>query len=733
MSTPEVNPSADAIFRRGFSHHARGEHVIASAFYEWLMEVAPDDARSWHWYGVAKLEQGDAQAALNFISKAITLDASDATAFLNLGNCMQALNLHEQAVQVFEAALALREDYAQAALNMGNSFRSLKRYRQAQHAYELAISLRADYSSAHFNLGNLHAEMGDTDAALAAFDAAIRLNADVSDVWCNRGNLLKQVERFADALASYDEAIRLKPGDATVWSNRGLTRHELGDYENAIADYDQALLLRPAYVNALCNKGNSLRSLKRSDEAMQCYDDALQLEADNAQAHCNRGLLFRQLYETRKAMDCFDEAIRCNPSLAQAYSNRALMHKAVGDYEASMADQLKALEIDPLMADAHTNMGALYHDLNRIDEAIACHRKAIDISPNHPQANWNLSLDLILNGQMDEGWKLYEWRLHKLGKGMSHLHHGKPRWAPGQNIAGLTILLTHEQGFGDTLQFCRFALLLKQAGAHVWMEVPKTLHALLQSLDADIRLFDEDACSEPFDVWCPLLSLPMALSMQMDDIPTWQHYLGVDAGKAAEWEQRLHDSSVSQQATVVRGASHPHAGDGQAPAGWLLALTDTARDSGRRMRIGLCATGNPNHENTLNRDMPLNSLLQALPDCHDYVMLQKRISESEQVELDATALALTQWSGDLHDFSDTAALCSRMDLIISVDTSVAHLAAAIGCPTWILLPWVPDWRWMRERSDSPWYPTVRLFRQEALQDWSAPLQTVSEALESICP
>lgn len=702
VSDSDFKQWAEAVFRRGFAHHARGEHVAASAFYEWLMEIAPDDARSWHWYGVSQLEQGEPQAALNFISKAITLDATDATAFLNLGNCMQALDLHEQAVHVYEAALALRDDYAQAALNMGNSYRALKRFEQARHAYELAIQLRADYSSAHFNLGNLHAEAGNADAALDAFDRAIALNAVTSDVWCNRGNLLKQQGRLEQALESYDEALRLKSDDATLWSNRGLTRHEMGRFEQALSDYDKALELRPTYVNAYCNKGNSLRSLKRSSEAMACYDHALQLDANNAQAHCNRGLLLRELNEIGLAMNSFNEAIRCNPSLAQAYSNRALMHKASGDYDASMRDQLKALDIDPLMADAHTNMGALFHDLNRIEDAIACHRKAIALDPQHPQANWNLSLDLILDGQMEEGWKLYEWRLHKLGLGMSHLHHGKPRWNPEISPDGLTILLVHEQGFGDTLQFCRFALMLRQAGARVFMEAPLSLHAVLRSLSPNIQIFEDDGCYQSFDVWCPLLSLPMELKTRIDSIPNGEPYLSVDAVKAEAWEAKLR------------------------------ALTGLAPNDDRRMRVGICVSGNPNHENTANRDVPLKALLDALPDCHDYVMLQKRISENEQMELAATALTMTQWSEDLHDFSDTAALCSRLDLIISVDTSVAHLAAAIGRPTWILLPWVPDWRWMMDRTDSPWYPTVRLFRQQAMKDWADPLNSVGSALESLC-
>lgn len=722
--------TTDAIFRRGFAHHARGEFSIAAAFYEWLMEIEPDTARHYHWYGVIKLETGDAQAALNFISKSITLDASDATAFLNLGNCMQALDLHEQAVQVFGAALSLREDYAQAALNMGNSLRTLGRSGESRQAYDLAIRWQPDYASAWFNLANLLSECAHETEALEAYDRALQLNPAASDVWCNRGNLLKQMLRLTEALDSYDRALALKPADATVWSNRGLTLHEMSDFERALQSFDEALRLRSGYVNALCNRGNSLRMLNRLDEALECYDKALQMDSDHAQAHCNRGLLMRQWQRTDDAMQSFDEAIRCNPDMAEAYSNRALMHKTRLDFDASMRDQIRALELNPLLADAHSNLGSLFHDLNRIDEAIASHRKAVAINPQHPEANWNLSLDLILDGQMQEGWKLYEWRLHRPGKGMSHTHHDRPRWNPAEPLHGKTVLLTHEQGFGDTLQFCRYVPLLQAKGANVMMEAPLNLHAILATLSPSLRLFEEGACNEPFDVWCPVLSLPLAFDTTVDNIPNTGAYLSANAGKSDDWNDRL-QAATAADTRVRRTRRHPHPSEHPLTDA-LRALTVRAGNAARRMRIGLCVSGNPRHENTLNRDLPLHQLLAQLPDCHDYVLLQKRISDREKEELRNSGLTLTEWSDYLHDFSDTAALCSQMDLIISVDTSVAHLAAAIGCPTWILLPWVPDWRWLMNREDSPWYSSVRLFRQNALQDWQGPIEAVSAELEVIC-
>lgn len=700
----ETVPSADGllcdrIFKRAFSHHARGEHTVATALYEWLMELEPTAARAWHWYGVSRLEQGDAQAALNFISKAVTLDAADATIFLNLGNAMQSLGLHESAVQVYDAALALRPDYAQAALNCGNSLRSLRRFDAARRAYENAIQWRTGYGSAWFNLGNLLCDMGDVTAALSAYDTALTCSLSTADVWCNRGNLLKQAGRLAEALASYDTAIALKPDDATLWSNRGLTRHEMGEHAAAVADFEQALHLRPDYLNALCNKANSLRVLGEGDAAMAGYDAVLAQDPHHAQAHCNRGLLLRERKQLREAMAAFDASIRCNPELAQAYSNRALIHKTLGDYASALNDQTTALRLSPDFADAHTNLGALYHDLNRIEEAIVCHRQAIALSPQHPHANWNLSLDLILSGDMQEGWPLYEWRLHKAGPLQHTDYRGRPRWDPLQSLSGVRLLLVHEQGFGDTLQFCRYALMAEAAGAIVLLEAPEALRKILKTLSPSVAWVDPDSTFDAFDVWCPMLSLPLAFGTHLGQMPPSGPYLHADPCDVSVWEKRL---------TGAFGA---------------------AKDTAGRLRIGLCASGNPVHENTANRDVGLDNLLAVLPAEHQYVVLQKRISEAERQAMSASPLQITAFSDALTSFSDTAALCSRLDLVISVDTSVAHLAAAIGRPTWILLPWVPDWRWLMQREDTPWYATVRLFRQGALRAWDGPLQAVRAALD----
>jgi tetratricopeptide (TPR) repeat protein len=693
MQTP--SPLIDAIFNRAFALHAKNDLLAARVIYDTLMDVAPEDARAWHWSGVIEMGAQQAQSALDLISKAITLDAANATYFLNLGNALSALKRDEDALHAYGAAIAIRPGYEQANLNLGNTYRRLKRFEESLQSYDDAIDCKPDYASAHFNRGNVLREMGRNDDALVSYDQALQLDGTDTDAWSNRGNVLRDMGRFDGSLASFDKVIEIDPAFAKAWSNRGLVLHDLKRYDEAIVSYDTAIGLKPGYVNALCNKGNSLRSLKRHDEAMQCYEVALSLEPGYAEAHCNKGLLLKNMDEPERAMISFNDAIQASPDLAEAWSNRAMIHKTQGDFAASLKDQNRALALKPNFADAWSNKGLILHDLNRIDEAIACFDSALAIAPQHLEANWNKSLDLILSGRLSEGWPLYEWRLQKDGKAPPHEYKGKPRWTPNMDLSGKTLLLIHEQGLGDTLQFCRYAKLLENQGTQVLMEVPKDLVSIVQSLSPHIRVHETDACTEPFDAFCPMMSLPLAFDTRMETIPAWASYLSPPPVKVAQWRTRL------------------------------------GQTQGKT--IGLVCSGNPKHENTHNRDIDMSALLGALPDAFNYIVLQKQISPSEHAAINDSALRIRQFADDLQTFEDTAALCANMDIIISVDTSVAHMAAAIGKPVWLMLPWVPDWRWFQNQTNTPWYPSVRLFRQSEQADWEPVLADIVIALQQHVP
>jgi hypothetical protein len=319
--------------------------------------------------------------------------------------------------------------------------------------------------------------------------------------------------------------------------------------------------------------------------------------------------------------------------------------------------------------------------IGQLEAALSSYDRAVALQADFAEAQYNRSLALLLSGDFENGWLGHEWRwrnAQRLSIGQRRSF-SQPLWLGNESVAGKKLLLYNEQGLGDTVQFCRFAKSVANLGASVFLEIQAPLAGLLESLDGVSRLLVEGSPLPEFDYQCPLLSLPLALKTTLETIPAAAGYLRCNPAKVAQWRTRLGDR--------------------------------------RRPRIGLIWSGNPQHGNDRNRSIQVARWIEHLPREFDYVCLQKEVRA-----VDAAVLAANPWisrfESELHDFSDTAALCECMDVVISVDTAVAHLSGSLGRPTWVLLPFDPDWRWLLGRSDSPWYRTAKLFRQQAMGDWN---------------
>ncbi len=382
-------------------------------------------------------------------------------------------------------------------------------------------------------------------------------------------------------------------------------------------------------------------------------------------------------YQT--ALRLLDKSLRICPD-ADAYSNRGIVLYELRQLEAAVASYDQAIALRPGNAEAYSNRGNALKDLGQLDAAVASYDQAIALRPDIGEVRYNKSLALLLGGDLVAGWELHEWRwaTEKM-KPMKRIF-PQPLWLGKDSIAGKTILLHSEQGFGDTIQFCRYAKLVSDLGARVILEVPKPLLGLLKQLSWVSDVVVDGSPLLPFDYHCPLLSLPLAFKTTVDSIPCPTPYLRAEPGQLAYWTSRL--------------------GEKKAP------------------RIGLVWSGKPDHTNDHNRSIGLAALLQHLPARFEYVSLQKEVRDSDRLALESGPHVL-HVGNELDDFTNTAALCALMDVIISVDTSVAHLSGALGKPTWVLLPFSPDWRWMLNREDSPWYPSVRLYRQPRVGDWDS--------------
>lgn len=484
--------------------------------------------------------------------------------------------------------------------------------------------------------------------------------------------------RHAAAADLIRQAIALKPEQAGPHANLGLVLQALQQYQAALACFAQALQLQPDHAEAHNNHGNALRSLGRYPEALASYERALQLKPDYAVAYSNRGNVLQDLQRHPEALASYEQALRYQPDYAEAYNNRAHVLRRLNQTEAALESCVRALQLRPDYASAHHNCGNILQDLLRHRDALAFYQRAQQLQPDYAEAYLNEALCRLSLGEFAQGWQQYEWRWASATHAAPRRGFSQPLWLGQAPLAGKTLLLHAEQGLGDTLQFCRFVPQLAALGATLLLEVPTPLRDLLRQLPGIAQLL---AAGEPlprFDYHCPLMSLPLALHTELATIPQQVPYLQADPLKVAAWRARL--------------APYP------------------------RPWIGLTWSGNPAHVNDHNRSLPLAALAPLLRTRASWICAQTGLAPAERAEFAALGgIDLTQ---DLHDFSETAALLACVDQVLAIDSAGAHLAGALARPTLLMLPYNADFRWLIGRSDTPWYPSLRLLRQARRGDWS---------------
>ena len=548
--------------------------------------------------------------------------------------------------------------------------------------------------SIYVNRGLALLHLGRAGEAAASFGRAVALDAGHADAHYNRGGALQALGRGGEALASYGRALALDPAHAEALHNRGAARHALGRMDEALAGFERALAVRPHLAESHYCRGNALKDLRRGEDARASYDRAIALKPDYADAFGNRGTALKGLNRPAEALAGYGRALAVAPGSADAHYNRGLALQESRRGAEALAGYARALALKPDHADAWYNRGLLLHESRRLTEAVAGYDRAIAIRPDYAEARLNGAMALLLAGDFRRGWPLFEWRW--MQEPLASVRRGfpQPLWLGTGSLEGRTILLHSEQGFGDTIQFCRYAALVAARGARVIMEVRRDLMAVLQGLEGVAELVVQGAALPPFDFHCPLLSLPLAFETGIGSIPGSRAYLRSDGARVAEWSKRL-------------------------------ALRT-------KPRVGIAWSGSVVQRNNHNRRVGLAALLERMPAGCEVVSLQKEVESADRTILQAHPHV--RRSGEsLADFADTAALCELLDVIVTVDTSVAHLSAALGRPTWVLLSYEADWRWLLDRDDSPWYPGMRLYRQGADRDWTPVLDRVRADLARLAP
>jgi Flp pilus assembly protein TadD len=496
-----------------------------------------------------------------------------------------------------------------------------------------------------------------------------------------------QSGRLREAEAIYRQILAQQPNHPDALHLLGVIASQMRQYPVAVELISRAIAASPREAEYHGNLGVALGEMGKMDEAMEAYRRAISLKPNAAQFHNNLGNALTMVGQNQEAIDCFRQAILFNAEYAEPQYNLANIYRNAGQFDEAIERYRRALSLRPGWSEAINNLGNALCAAGRFDEAGTVYRQTLALRWDDPLAHWNLGLLLLRQGNLRDGLPEYEWRWKLKELGLTRPNFSCPQW-DGSRLDGKRIFLYCEQGFGDTIQFVRYLPMVAETGGSVIVGVQPELLPLLEKFQGPWKWTSTLPPAADFDVHCPLVSLPAAMKTTEPTIPGREPYITAPAEKAARWHERL-------------------------------------ADDGHR-KVGLAWAGRSTHPHDRQRSIAFEQLAPlASAERVTFISLQKGITVKPAL---AESLKLIDWTAELHDFSDTAGLIANLDIVITVDTAVAHLAAAMGKPVWVMLPFVPDWRWMLARMDSPWYPTIRLFRQKRYGDWASVVKEVAEEL-----
>jgi tetratricopeptide (TPR) repeat protein len=611
-----------------------------------------------------------------------------------LGMLALQVNRPDAALDLIDRAIAATPNVPQFHCNRGEALNRLKRHDEAILACEKALSLRPNFPEAMNNLGIAKQNKGQIQDAIALYRKALAVRPDFVTPHYNLCSALQTAGRLDDAIEALSRAVALRPDYVEAINNLGSLLHMAGRSEESVATFQKAIALRPDMPEAHFNLANVLRDLKRHDAAIAAYNRAIALRPHFPEAYLNLGLALQDLSRHAESCAMYRKAVLLRPDFGEARNNFGDSLRILGQYERSIVELNAARALLPRSVQVHSNLGNAYQDNSQLTEAIESYRRAIEIDPSNPSAQYNLGLALLLQGDLERGWPQYEWRRKVKRLAAAQFDFPQAIW-DGSDLSGKRILLHAEQGLGDTLHFVRYVPLVIARGGKIILATQNELAPLFRRLQGIEQLITPADPLPAFDVHCPLPSLPGIFRTTLETIPRQIPYLSADPADVETWRGKLaHDPPD------------------------------------RRIKVGIAWAGRPQHSNDHNRTISLELLRPLLE--HQaiarFISLQKGPATAQLRDLPA-GIEVLEVSPDLPDFAQTAALIENLDLVITVDTSVAHLAGAMGKEVWVLIPVNPDWRWMLGREDSPWYPTMRLFRQARFGQWQPPIERIVNAIQ----
>lgn len=754
---------ADHHHALGAAYRAAGRPDRAAACYREALRLRPDSAEVHHDLANLHAEGGDLESAIVGFRRAVAIRPDLAAAHFNLAMLLRRRMDLDGAAAALEAALRAVPDFVEAARDLGHirarqgrldaavdAYRlvlgrrpddfevhnelgivlaRLRRYAEAEASYRQAIRLRPDYPDAHNNLGNALRNQGQLEKALVSLREALRLRPNYPEAYNNVGIVLKHLGKLNEAVASYEQALRLRSDYPEAHNNLGLALAGRGKLEAAVVSYQQAVRLKPDYAEACANLADALAGLGRLAEAAAGYQQALALRPTDPRLHKCLGNALARMDKFPEAEASYREAIRRAPAYAEAINDLGIAHarqnrlddaiasyrraievkpsfvealnnlgnalRSAGRFEESLECYRRALEQKPNYADAHNNLGIAYAEQGRFDEAVASYTQCLKLRPDHVDAHMNRALTWLRKGDYAQGWAEYEWRWKK--RSLTNRPPIMPQWN-GFPLAGRRILLFTEQGLGDTIQFVRFCNVLKRQGAGaVILECPEVLVPVLSRTPGIDHLVPQGQPLPDYDVYCPLMNVPGLTATSVESIPAEVPYVFADPELLESWRREL--AGIAE------------------------------------LKVGINWQGNPKYAGDRHRSIPLAAFepLARVPGVRLYSIQQ--LHGLDQLEALKGRFPVTDLGSRLNrttgPFLDSAAVMRNLDLLITCDSSPAHLAGALGAPVWMAISSTPDWRWLSHREDTPWYPSLRIFRQAERFVWGPVFERMAAELRAM--
>ncbi len=669
------------------------DKVKANKICKSVLKTHPNSPHALAILGSLSFEEGDYESAALLMEKSVSIDAGQPETLNMYGVAKQELGYRKDAIAIFEKLTKLFPEFVDAHINLGNLRYEDKDFSAAKISFDSAISLDPLDADAFYNLGNTLKELGKWDLANTAYEKCIAIDPKYQKAYNNKASVLRQTDRDLEALKNYDEAIRLDEGKTPrLYYERAIVLIQLERQEEAKCDLERFIVASPESADTYQKTAYLLMLLGKHDEARDSLEKSLDLDSSNADAHHTHARLLAKMEEWEGAAKSYSRAITIDPSKAVYYANRGGTYVELGRFKEALDDCNRGLKLYERSPDILMNKAIALDQLDKEQEALTSFDEALALHPKHYLAHFNKSLLSLRLGRLKEGFAGYEYRWNTESFIRYEKTYPYPVWNGQQSLVNKTIFVHGEQGFGDSIQFCRYLDKLVSLSDRVIFGVPPALVGLMSSLKIDCDVVSKGTPVKKIDYRLPLMSLPHIFKTTLETIPSGNPYLFVDKSSRGRWRGIIKDT--------------------------------------QKTKVGLVWSGRAKHKNDKNRSLDLKTYMPLLEMNAEFFSIQKEVRDSDRDSFDRMP-KLVDYSDRLTDFMQTAALVERLDVVITVDTSVAHVAGAIGKPVWILLPFRPDWRWLNTRDDSPWYPTARLFRQSEDRQWGPVIERVAGELQDL--